>query len=80
MIFRDITPEDKFNLGTKCKIYGRVDESGDQVAVNHIRNHRYCIVDNTGVSWTKNGLLYHETGAYFLKDLICMRFPRIIPI
>lgn len=80
MIFYDITPEDKFNVGTKCKIHGRVSESGEHIEVHYIRSHRYCIVDNTGVSWTKNGLLYHVTGAYFLKDIICMNIPRIIPI
>lgn len=80
MIFYDIFSEDKLKVGTKCKIYGPVKECGDIVIIEYIRRHRYCVVDNNAVSWTKNGFLYQDKDASFLKDIILMKVPRIISI
>jgi hypothetical protein len=82
MIFYDLIPEDKFSVGTLCKIHGKVKESGQVATVSFIRDyHRYQVVDDTNVSWTKNGMLYEcFEDNHFLKDILCGYAPRIIPI
>ena len=81
MIFHELIREDKFSIGTMCKIHGKVMESGQVVTIAKIRKHRYSIIDSTHLSWTKNGLLYEcFDDKHFLKDILCGNAPRIIPI
>jgi hypothetical protein len=82
MICHDLIPEEKFALGARCTIRGKVNESGQVVTVSFIRDHpRYPVVDDTNVSWTKNGMLYEcFEDNHFLKDILCGKAPRIIPI